>query len=69
MSLHVDSYGSGAPLLLIHGWGMHGGMWGGIAERLAEHFRVLAVDLLMVVPRGVVGGFVWRVAAIGCGAD
>ena len=46
MSLHVDSYGSGAPLLLIHGWGMHGGMWGGVAERLAEHFRVLAVDLL-----------------------
>lgn len=45
MSLHVDSYGSGAPLLLIHGWGMHGGMWGGVAERLAEHFRVLAVDL------------------------
>ena len=36
MSLHVDSYGSGAPLLLIHGWGMHGGMWGGVAERLAN---------------------------------
>ena len=45
MSLHVDSHGSGAPLLLIHGWGMHGGMWGGVAERLAQHFRVLAVDL------------------------
>ena len=45
MSLHIDSYGSGAPLLLIHGWGMHGGMWGGVAEQLAEHFRVLAVDL------------------------
>ena len=45
MSLHVDSYGSGVSLLLIHGWGMHGGMWGGVAERLAEQFRVLAVDL------------------------
>ncbi|MDD5299583.1 MAG: alpha/beta fold hydrolase [Gallionella sp.] len=44
-TMHVDSYGSGAPLLLIHGWGMHGGMWGGIAERLAEYFRVLVVDL------------------------
>jgi len=43
--MHVDSYGSGAPLLLIHGWGMHGGMWGGVAEQLAEHFRVLSVDL------------------------
>jgi pimeloyl-[acyl-carrier protein] methyl ester esterase len=45
MNLHVDSYGSGAPLLLIHGWGMHGGMWGGVVDRLAEHFRVLVVDL------------------------
>ena len=45
MNLHVDSYGSGAPLLLIHGWVMHGGMWGGVAEQLAEHFRVLVVDL------------------------
>jgi pimeloyl-[acyl-carrier protein] methyl ester esterase len=51
MNLHVDSYeyrgagGSGEPLLLIHGWAMHGGMWRGVAERLAEHFHVLAVDL------------------------
>lgn len=45
MSLHVDSRGSGAPLLLIHGWGMHGGMWGAVTDQLAEHFRVLAVDL------------------------
>ncbi len=50
MSLHADSYqyggaGRGAPLLLIHGWGMHGGMWGGVAESLAAHARVLAVDL------------------------
>lgn len=45
MSLHVETQGSGAPLLLIHGWGMHGGMWGVVAGQLAEHFRVLAVDL------------------------
>lgn len=51
MSLHVDHYeyagkgGSGAPLLLIHGWGMHGGMWGSVAEKLAQHFHVMAVDL------------------------
>jgi pimeloyl-[acyl-carrier protein] methyl ester esterase len=45
MSLHVDEFGNGAPLLLIHGWGMHGGLWGGVAERLAHHFRVFAVDL------------------------
>lgn len=45
MSLHVDEFGSGSPLLLIHGWGMHGGLWGSVAERLAQRFHVLAVDL------------------------
>jgi len=51
MNLHVKRHeyagtgSSGAPLLLIHGWGMHGGMWGDVAERLAQHFPVLAVDL------------------------
>jgi pimeloyl-[acyl-carrier protein] methyl ester esterase len=47
-ALHVDHYesaGSGPPLLLIHGWGMHGGMWKSVAERLAQHFNVYAVDL------------------------
>ena len=49
--LHVDHYeyagkgGGGTPLLLIHGWGMHGGMWGGVAEKLAQNFHVMAVDL------------------------
>ena len=49
--LHVDRYeyagtgDSGLPLLLIHGWGMHGGMWSGAAEKLAQHFDVFAVDL------------------------
>ena len=45
MSLHVETQGNGAPPLLIHGWGMHGGMWGDVAEQLAKQFRVLAVDL------------------------
>jgi len=43
--MHVEVSGEGAPLLLIHGWGMHGGMWGEAAEKLARHFRVLTVDL------------------------
>ena len=50
-ALHVDRYeysgsgGSGAPLLLIHGWAMHGGMWAGVAQQLAQNFLVMAVDL------------------------
>ena len=44
--LYVDSFGdSGAPLLFIHGWGMHGGMWGGVLDELAKQYRVMAVDL------------------------
>ena len=51
MSLHVKHYGhagardSGAPLLLIHGWGMHGGMWSLAAEQLSQRYSVMAVDL------------------------
>lgn len=45
-ALHVDNHGgAGAPLLFIHGWGMHGGMWGGVPAQLAQHFQVMAVDL------------------------
>lgn len=43
--LHVETHGSGAPLLLIHGWGMHGGMWGGVVAALAQEFCVHVVDL------------------------
>lgn len=45
MSLHPESQGSGAPLLLIHGWGMHSGMWGQVASELAKTNRVHGVDL------------------------
>jgi pimeloyl-[acyl-carrier protein] methyl ester esterase len=43
--MHVESIGSGVPLLLIHGWGMHGGIWNGVAQKLAANFRVYSVDL------------------------
>ena len=45
MSLHIESCGAGAPLLLIHGWGMHCGIWGSVTAQLAQHFRVHCVDL------------------------
>jgi len=45
MNLHVETQGSGAPLLLIHGWGMHGGMWGQAADQLAQTHTVHRVDL------------------------
>ena len=44
-TLHVESQGSGAPLVMLHGWGMHGGIWGNVVPQLAQRFRVHCVDL------------------------
>nr|WP_246490895.1 pimeloyl-ACP methyl ester esterase BioH [Chitinivorax tropicus] len=43
--MHVEVLGRGPNLVMLHGWAMHGGIWHGIAERLAEHFCVHLVDL------------------------
>jgi pimeloyl-[acyl-carrier protein] methyl ester esterase len=44
--LHIEYHdGEGEPLLFIHGWGMHSGMWGGVLAQLARQYRVMAVDL------------------------
>lgn len=45
MSLHIETSGQGEPLVLLHGWGMHGGIWGEMLPRLAQSFTVHAVDL------------------------
>lgn len=37
--------GSGAPILLLHGWGGRVESWGLVPAILAERFRVVAVDL------------------------
>ena len=43
--MHFETQGTGAPLLLIHGWGMHGGIWGQVVQKLAESYTVHCVDL------------------------
>ena len=45
MSLHVESTGSGPPLVALHGWAMHSGLWEPALPRLASRFRVHRVDL------------------------
>jgi pimeloyl-[acyl-carrier protein] methyl ester esterase len=45
MSLHVESAGSGPPLVLLHGWAMHSGLWMPTLPSLASRFRVHMVDL------------------------
>ena len=43
--LHVEVTGQGDPLVMLHGWGMHGGIWSDTAAQLAQHFQVHCVDL------------------------
>lgn len=45
MSLYIETSGQGSDVVLIHGWGMHSGIWGTFAERLAQHYRVTLIDL------------------------
>jgi pimeloyl-[acyl-carrier protein] methyl ester esterase len=45
MSLHIETVGSGPDVALIHGWGMHGGVWGDVRDQLAQEHRVHVVDL------------------------
>lgn len=43
--LHVEIRGVGPDVVLLHGWALHGGMWGPWAEQLATRARVHFVDL------------------------
>ena len=45
MSLFVETRGEGPPLVLLHGWAMHGGAFAPLAERLAPRFTLHLVDL------------------------
>ncbi|MEO8486235.1 MAG: pimeloyl-ACP methyl ester esterase BioH [Betaproteobacteria bacterium] len=43
--VHVESVGEGPPLVLLHGWGLHAGLFAPLMPALARRFRVHAVDL------------------------
>ncbi|MDR9435466.1 MAG: pimeloyl-ACP methyl ester esterase BioH [Thiohalophilus sp.] len=43
--LQVTRTGQGPDLVLLHGWGMHSGIWHGVIESLESHYRLHLVDL------------------------
>jgi pimeloyl-[acyl-carrier protein] methyl ester esterase len=43
--LHVEVVGSGPPLVLLHGWAMHGGVFAPLVERLRDRRTLYVVDL------------------------
>jgi pimeloyl-[acyl-carrier protein] methyl ester esterase len=45
MSLHRETLGQGPDVALLHGWGLHGGVFAALARALARQFRVHALDL------------------------
>jgi pimeloyl-[acyl-carrier protein] methyl ester esterase len=46
MSLHIEVRGTGAiPLVMIHGWAMHGGIFAPLVDALTEHCTMYLVDL------------------------
>jgi pimeloyl-[acyl-carrier protein] methyl ester esterase len=45
LKLHTETTGTGPDLVMIHGWGLHGGIWETLLPQLAPHFQVTVVDL------------------------
>ncbi len=45
-AIHTEIFGDGSQtIVLVHGWAMHCGIWRAFARLLAEHYRVICVDL------------------------
>lgn len=44
-SLYCEVKGSGHNVVLLHGWGMHGDLWGKFSELLTNDFKTHAIDL------------------------
>ena len=43
--LRISTRGQGPELVLLHGWAMNSGIWGGMVDALTADFRVNLVDL------------------------
>ncbi len=44
-ALNIEIKGNGPPLVLIHGWGMHAGLFQPIVEKLKDRFTFYLIDL------------------------
>lgn len=43
--IHLETFGEGRPIVLVHGWAMHTGIWREFAKQLASNYQVICVDL------------------------
>lgn len=44
-TLYTHTAGAGPEVVLVHGWGMHSGVWEDVAEGLVDYYRVTVLDL------------------------
>lgn len=45
MILYRHTLGTGCPLLALHGWGLHSGVWSEVQQALSVRYRVTVLDL------------------------
>lgn len=45
MEMYYEEYGSGKPMLLLHGFGGCSQNWHSFTDQLSEHYRLIVVDL------------------------
>ncbi len=43
--MYSEVRGQGKPVVMLHGWGMHSGIWGTFAEQLAAQHELHLIDL------------------------
>lgn len=43
--LHQQTFGTGKPVVLVHGWAMHSAIWRDFAQQLAQRYQVTCIDL------------------------
>lgn len=43
--LHIEQVGEGCPVVLLHGWGMHAGIFDSLVQQISGYHTVAAVDL------------------------
>jgi pimeloyl-[acyl-carrier protein] methyl ester esterase len=43
--IYQQTFGKGKPVVLVHGWAMHSGIWHDFAKELAKNYQVTCIDL------------------------
>lgn len=43
--IHTETFGQGKPIVLVHGWAMHSGIWRNFAKELGQYYQVTLLDL------------------------